>query len=148
MSESDQKLIYTTKGFGPIRTTTNIPVFIKFTLIWHPFLSRTLSKVEKYYAANEKERGIVWALNTFRKYLYGSGKVKITTELQSLTYALSNKNNNSKMKRWKSILEECDHELIRKPGKTNVVADALLRIPPQSQVNTESWWKLISQSNR
>lgn len=33
------------------------------------------------------------------------------------------------MKRWKAILEEYNHELVYKPGKSNVVADALSRIP-------------------
>lgn len=93
------------------------------------FISRTLSRAEEHYAANEKEMlAIVWALNTLRNYLYGSAKVKIFTDHQPLTYVLSNKNNNSKMKRWKAILEEYNYEMFYKPGKINVVADALSRI--------------------
>lgn len=96
------------------------------------FISRTLNKTEESYAANEKEfLAIIWALDTFRNYLYGTAKVKIFTDHQPLTHALSNKNNNAKMKRWKSILEEYNHELHYKPGATNVVADALSRIPEQ-----------------
>ena len=78
---------------------------------------------------------IIWALNSFRRYLYGSPKVIIFTDHQPLTYALSNKNYNGKMKRWKCILEEYNYEMKYKPEKTNVVADALSR-PPQTDVNT------------
>ncbi|GBO99951.1 Retrovirus-related Pol polyprotein from transposon opus [Eumeta japonica] len=55
------------------------------------FISRTLSKAEENYATNEKEMlAIIWAL-TLRNYLYGSVKIKIFTDHQPLTYALSSK---------------------------------------------------------
>jgi Reverse transcriptase (RNA-dependent DNA polymerase)/RNase H-like domain found in reverse transcriptase/Integrase zinc binding domain len=98
------------------------------------FLSRTLNKTEESYATNEREMlAIIWALNTLRNFLYGSRKVLIFTDHQPLTFALSNKNTNSKMKRWKAILEEYNYELKYKPGSTNVVADALSRLP---QINS------------
>ena len=101
------------------------------------FLSRTLNKTEENYAANEKEMlAIIWSLNSLRNFLYGSRKVKIFTDHQPLTYALSNKNTNSKMKRWKAILEEYSYELKYKPGKSNVVADSLSRLPSKVQVNS------------
>lgn len=101
------------------------------------FLSRTLTKTEENYAANEKEMlAIIWSLNALRSYLYGSRKVKIFTDHQPLTYALSNKNTNTKMKRWKSILEEYNYELKYKPGKANVVADSLSRPPQPTEVNS------------
>lgn len=101
------------------------------------FISRTLSKSEENYATNEREMlAIIWALSSLRNYLYGTRKVIIYTDHQPLTYALSSRNTNSKMKRWKCILEEYDYELRYKPGKQNVVADALSRLPQTSQVNT------------
>lgn len=78
---------------------------------------------------------IIWALTNLRNYLYGSAKVVIYTDHQPLTYALSNKNSNSKMKRWKAILEEYNYEIQYKPGKSNVVADALSR-PPTTNINS------------
>lgn len=92
------------------------------------FASRTLTATEEKYSAPEKEMlAIFWALQTFRNYLYGA-KFKILTDHQPLTFALSHKNTNAKLKRWKSYLEEHDYEIAYKPGKTNVVADALSRI--------------------
>lgn len=102
------------------------------------FLSRTLSRAEEHYATNEKEMlAIVWALKSLRNYLYGSPKLKIYTDHLPLTYALSSKNSNFKLKRWKAFLEDFNYELQYKPGSTNVVADALSR-PSQenSEINT------------
>lgn len=100
------------------------------------FISRSLSKTEESYAANEREMlAIIWSLDSLRNYLYGRAKVIIYTDHQPLTHALSNKNNNSKMKRWKAILEEYNYELQYKPGRSNVVADALSR-PPTTEINT------------
>lgn len=92
------------------------------------FISRTLDETEEHYATNEREMlAIIWALTTLRNYLYGSKKVIIYTDHQPLTYAISNKNSNVKMKRWKCTLEEYNYELRYKPGRQNVVADALSR---------------------
>lgn len=55
-----------------------------------------------------------------QSFLHCSRKVKIFTGHQPLTYALSGKNNNSKIKRWKAILEEYNYELKCKPGRTNI----------------------------
>lgn len=92
------------------------------------FASRTLSHAEEKYSVPEKEMlAIYWALQTFRNYLYGT-KFKILTDHQPLTFSLSSKNTNAKLKRWKSYLEEHDYSIEYKPGKSNVVADALSRI--------------------
>jgi hypothetical protein len=100
------------------------------------FLSRTLTKTEENYATNEKELlAIVWALNSLRNYLYGSKKVIIHTDHQPLTNALSPRNNNNKLKRWKNTIEEHNYELNYKAGINNQVADALSRIIPGVQIH-------------
>lgn len=92
------------------------------------FASRTLNKTEEIYSASEKEMlAIIWALKIFRNYIYGQ-KFQIMTDHQPLTFTLSPNNTNAKLKRWKVYLEEHDYEIIYKPGKSNVVADALSRV--------------------
>lgn len=101
------------------------------------YISRSLNKTEENYAANEKEMlAIIWALDNLRNYLYGARKIKILTDHQPLTFTLSNRNNNAKLKRWKARLEEYNYELIYKPGPTNKVADALSRL--ELEANTLS----------
>lgn len=93
------------------------------------YISRSLNKTEENYATNEKELlAIVWALDNLRNYLYGAKKIKILTDHQPLTFALSQRNTNAKLKRWKARIEEYNYELLYKPGKTNQVADALSRL--------------------
>lgn len=96
----------------------------------HPvtFISRTLTSTEQNYATNEKEiLAIVWALQKLRNYLYGVADLTIYTDHQSLIYSISEKNPNTKLKRWKNFIAEFGAEIKYKPGYQNVVADALSR---------------------
>lgn len=91
-------------------------------------ISRTLSKTEENYATNERELlAIVWSLQTLRHYLYGIKNIKIYTDHQPLIFAISEKNPNTKLKRWKSFIEEFSPRFFYKPGNENKVADALSR---------------------
>lgn len=103
----------------------------------HPivFISRILNDTELNYATNEKEiLAIVWALQKLRNYLYGIADLTIYTDHQSLIYSISDKNPNTKLKRWKNFILEFGAELKYKPGQQNVVADALSR----QQINYSS----------
>lgn len=92
------------------------------------FISRTLSPTEQNYATNEKEiLAIVWALQKLRNYLYGIADLTIYTDHQSLIYSISEKNPNTKLKRWKNFIAEFGAEIKYKPGYQNIVADALSR---------------------
>lgn len=93
-------------------------------------ISRTLKDGELHFAANEKELlAIVWALKTLRNYLYGVKNLNIFTDHQPLTFAVSDRNTNAKIKRWKAFIDEHKAKLFYKPGKENYVADALSRQP-------------------
>ncbi|KAH8334815.1 hypothetical protein KR067_012428 [Drosophila pandora] len=48
---------------------------------------------------------------------------------QPLTYALSDKNTNAKIKRWKAFIDENNGKVLYTPRKQNLVADALSRQP-------------------
>lgn len=101
------------------------------------FASRTLNKTEEAYSATGKELlPIVWALKVFRSYLYGQ-TVKIFTDHQPLTYNLSSKTTNRKLMNWRNFIEEHDYEILYKPGRANVVADALSRIQINSLTPTQ-----------
>lgn len=91
-------------------------------------ISRTLSRTEENYATNERELlAIVWALQSLRHYLYGIKNIKIFTDHQPLIYAISDKNPNTKIKRWRAFIEEFSPKFFYKPGSENKVADALSR---------------------
>lgn len=91
-------------------------------------ISRTLSAAEANYATKERELlAIVWALKNLRHFLYGVSGIRIYTDHQPLTFAMSDRNANSKMKRWGAFIEEFAPKFFYKPGKENVVADALSR---------------------
>ena len=96
------------------------------------FISRTPNKAEEHYATNEKEMlAIFGALKSLRTAI-----LRIFTDHQPLTYAMSNKNTNTKLKRWKVILEEYNYEIKYKPESTNIVADTLSR--PQQKIEANS----------
>jgi len=55
-------------------------------------------------------------------------EIKIQSDHQPLSFAISDKNPNIEIKRWYSFKESFTPKVIYKPGTTNVVADALSRI--------------------
>lgn len=101
------------------------------------FASRTLSDTESRYATNEKEAlAIIWAVNKFKPYLYGQ-KFTLITDHKPLTF-IKTSDKNSKILRWRLDLENYDYDIKYKEGKSNVVADALSRIPIEANNNETS----------
>jgi len=64
---------------------------------------------------------------SLRNYLYGVKYLNIFTDHQPLTFAVSDRNPNAKIKRWKAFIDEHNAPIFFKPGKENYVADALSR---------------------
>ena len=92
------------------------------------YASRTLSETEQKYSTIEKELlAIIYAVKTFRPYIYGR-KFLIYTDHRPLVWLWKLKEPNSKLLRWKLRLEEYDFEVIYKKGKYNLNADTLSRI--------------------
>jgi hypothetical protein len=95
------------------------------------YASRMLTTAEGPYSPWEKEAlGAVWATRTFRMYLLGQN-FTIVTDSSWVQQLLDKPPNHAggRTLRWKMSLEEFSYTIRHRPGKLNVVADALSRFP-------------------
>ncbi|KAL5775964.1 hypothetical protein ACOSP7_013524 [Xanthoceras sorbifolium] len=95
----------------------------------HPiaFESRKLNDTERRYTVQEKEMtAVVHCLRIWRHYLLGSHFI-IRTDNVATSYFQTQKKLSPKQARWQDFLAEFDYTLEYKPGKANLVADALSR---------------------
>ncbi|GKC13298.1 putative reverse transcriptase domain-containing protein [Tanacetum coccineum] len=82
---------------------------------------------EKNYTTHDLEHGaVVFALNIWRHYLYGT-KCMVFTDHKSLQHILDQKELNMRQRRWLELLSNYNCGICYHPGKANVVADALSR---------------------
>ncbi|GJZ68550.1 putative reverse transcriptase domain-containing protein [Tanacetum coccineum] len=89
------------------------------------YASRQLKIHEKNYTTHDFElRAVVFALNIWRHYLYGT-KCIVFTDHKSLQYILDQKELNMRQRRWLELLSDYDCEIRYHPWKGNVVADDL-----------------------
>ena len=70
---------------------------------------------------------MIHALRTWRHYLEGR-KFKVVTDYYALKYLMTQPHLSKRQARWLDMLAEFDFEVIHKPGKSNVVANALSRL--------------------
>ena len=77
---------------------------------------------------------MIHAVRIFRSYIYGK-KIKIITDHQPLVW-FKTAELNTRVQKWRFKLSEFDYEVIYKPGKLNLNADALSR-NPTDQVPTQ-----------
>src|SRR5579859_4893743 len=83
---------------------------------------------QKNYSVHDKEMcAIMHALDRWRPFLLGR-HFKIYTDHRSLVYFKTQSNLNQRQIRWMERAADYDCEILYKPGKENVVADALSRI--------------------
>ena len=83
---------------------------------------------EKNYSVIEKEcLGIVWGVEKFDPYLYGTTFV-LETDHQPLAHLNRAKVSNPRLMRWALRLQKYDYSVRVIPGKENVGADYLSRI--------------------
>ncbi|GKB55015.1 reverse transcriptase domain-containing protein [Tanacetum coccineum] len=91
------------------------------------YASRQLKIHEKNYTTHDLELGaVVFALKTWRHYLYGTKSV-IYTDHKSLQHIFDQKELNMSQRRWIELFSDYECEIHYHPGKANVVADALSR---------------------
>lgn len=92
------------------------------------YASRTLQCAEKNYSTTEQELlAIMWAVEKFRPYLFDV-EFDLETDHKPLTYLRDLNMSSSRLTRWKLKLAEYSYIVKYKPGKDNVVADALSRL--------------------
>ena len=93
------------------------------------YASRTLQPHERNYSATEMEAlGVVWAVRHFRHYIYGH-HCDVFTDHEALKSLLNTPHPSGKLARWGLALQEMDLTISYRPGKKNVLADALSRAP-------------------
>lgn len=96
---------------------------------WHPvsFASRKMTPAEANYPVHEQELlAIVDALKRWRHYLEGRRFV-VFTDHHSLRYLQTQPQLSKRQAGWLGTLQEFDYEIQYRPGRSNVVADALSR---------------------
>ncbi|GJQ73322.1 hypothetical protein Trydic_g13691 [Trypoxylus dichotomus] len=92
------------------------------------YASRTLNPAECNLSTIENELlAIVWAVITFRPYVYGT-MFNLLTDHKPLQWLFSVKDPSSKLVRWRLKLEEYNYKIIYKKGKINTSADALSKV--------------------
>ena len=95
------------------------------------FASRTLRGSEKNYHSSKLEfLSLKWSVTeAFRDYLYYAEKFTAFTDNNPLTYIMTAPKLDATGQRWVAELADYTFDIKYKPGKTNIEADALSRLP-------------------
>ncbi|KAE8880493.1 hypothetical protein PF003_g35451 [Phytophthora fragariae] len=94
------------------------------------YQSRQMKPAEKNYPVHNKELlAMRYALIKFRVYLLGEQTFAVYTDHASLRTAMKSPHLSQRMARWLSFFAEYNFGVHYKPGKNNILADALSRRP-------------------
>ncbi|KAF1334018.1 reverse transcriptase, partial [Globisporangium splendens] len=94
------------------------------------YQSRQLRPAERNYPVHDKELlAMKYSLVKFRVYLLGEERFAIYTDHASLRTAVKTPHLSQRMARWFSFFAEYNFVVHYKPGKTDILADALSRRP-------------------
>ncbi|KAF1322204.1 Pol protein, partial [Globisporangium splendens] len=100
------------------------------------YQSRQLRPAERNYPVHDKELlAMKYALAKFRVYLLGEKQFAIYTDHASLRTAVKTPHLSHRMARWFSFFAEYNFVVHYKPGKSNILADALSRRPDYDPKN-------------
>jgi hypothetical protein len=93
------------------------------------FISKNLTPAELNYTVTEKEfLVVIHAINKFRHYITGY-PVILYTDHSAIRYLANKPITNGWVTRWLLLLQEFDITIKDRPGRENLVADFLSRIP-------------------
>lgn len=93
------------------------------------YASKGSSHTESKYGATQLElKALVWAVRHYHHYLIGR-KFQIVTDHSALKWLLNKKDLKGLFARWQMVLQEYDMELLVRPGRKHMNADALSRRP-------------------
>ncbi|POM79140.1 LOW QUALITY PROTEIN: Putative retroelement [Phytophthora palmivora] len=112
------------------------------------FQSRQLKAAERNYPVHDKELlAMKYALAKFKVHLLGPRPFVIYTDHASLQTATTSPHLSQRMARWLSFFAEYNFHAEYKPGKLNVLADALSRRPDYelahvSQITTDLYHRI------
>ena len=94
------------------------------------YQSRQLKPAERNYPVHDKELlAMKYALTKFRVYLLDGKHFTVFTDHASLRTAIKTPHLSQRMARWLSFFAEFNFTVEYKPGKMNILADALSRRP-------------------
>ena len=95
------------------------------------FASRSLRPSERNYHSSKLEfLSLKWSITeAFRDYLYHAESFRVFTDNNPLTYILTAPKLDATGQRWVAELADYNFDIKYKPGKQNIEADALSRLP-------------------
>ena len=94
------------------------------------FYSKKFDKHQKNWSAIEKEAfAVIDSLRHFAYYVKSGGPVEVFSDHNPLVFLKKMKNDNQRLLRWSLALQEFPVEIKHVPGKQNLIADCLSRLP-------------------
>jgi hypothetical protein len=96
------------------------------------FTSKNLTPPKLNYTVTEKEfLAVVHSINKFRHYITRY-EVFVHTDHSAIRFLMNKPVTTGRITRWLLLLQEFNITIVDRPGKENVVADFLSRIPQDS----------------
>ncbi|KAJ0391755.1 hypothetical protein P43SY_010951 [Pythium insidiosum] len=105
------------------------------------YASKVTNEQQSNYPITHLEcLAVVWAIQHFRPYLYGR-EFEVVTDHAALKWLMTARELERRLHRWALTLQKYNFTVVYRPGKTNVVPDALSRAPVGTVERFNRTWK-------